>query len=365
MAMRIAFYHRNRLGIANSSLFPVCTASVDTLFCIPGMICIRVFALLLFLLSGGLRCEAYQSSDRDKEAVLLLQWAVQAQSAGYLVAQDKGYYRERGISLTVLSGGGSRSSPRFLEEGKATFSVMPLSTALKYSSEGKPFVNIGQILQRSGLMFIARKSSGIRKPADMMDRAVGLWDGNSRIEAELFLKMNKLKVRVIPQSFTVNLFLFNGLDLASATVYNEYHTIINSGFNKDELVTFMFSDYGLDFPQDGIYVLDNTYRRDSELCGAFTNASIRGWEYSFEHPDEAVDIVMKHMEKEHLPASRVHQKWMLERIKALSVEEGICQLTGELSGERYRRLAGLMKEYGMIRAVPPFPSFFKGIMKDR
>jgi len=56
------------------------------------MICIRVLLLLLILLFSVLRCETYENTAEEKEAVLLLQWALQAQSAGYLVAQDKGYY---------------------------------------------------------------------------------------------------------------------------------------------------------------------------------------------------------------------------------------------------------------------------------
>ncbi len=329
------------------------------------MICIRIFLLLSFLLFCVPRCEAFESTEAARKAVLLLQWTFQAQSAGYLVAQDKGFYREHGISLTILSGGPQRPSPRFLEEGRVTFSVMQLSTALKYCSEGKKFVNIGQILQKSGLMFIARKSSGITKAADLTHRTVGLWDEDSRIEAELFLKKNKLEVRVIPQAFTVNLFLFNGLDAASATYYNEYHTIIDSGYDKDELVTLFFSDYGLDFPQDGIYVLNKTYSTDRELCHAFTSASLQGWKYSFAHPDEAVEIVMKYMEQAHIPASRVHQKWMLEKIRALSRTDGPDDVSGELSKERYCELAELMRDCGLIRTIPPFSSFFKGARKDR
>jgi len=60
----------------------------------------------------------------------------------------------------------------------------------------------------------------------------------------------------------VNLFLRDGVDVVSAMWYNEYHTIINSGLNPDELTTFFFHEHGLNFPEDGIYTLEETFKRD-------------------------------------------------------------------------------------------------------
>jgi len=42
-------------------------------------------------------------------------------------------------------------------------------------AEGTRVVNIAQIMQRSALMLVAKKSSGIRTPQDMNGKKVGLW----------------------------------------------------------------------------------------------------------------------------------------------------------------------------------------------
>ena len=55
----------------------------------------------------------------------------------------------------------------------------------------------------------------------------------------------------------------------SAMWYNEYHTILNSGLNADDLTLFFFSRLGLNFPEDGIYCMEETLREDPELCEAF------------------------------------------------------------------------------------------------
>ena len=110
----------------------------------------------------------------------------------------------------------------------------------------------------SALMLIAKKSSGINTLNDLDGRRIGLWQGDFRIQPLALFKMRHLNVIEIPMYSTVNLFLKGGVDAISAMWYNEYHTLLNSGFNQGELTTFFFSDYGLNFPEDGIYCLKKT-----------------------------------------------------------------------------------------------------------
>ena len=107
------------------------------------------------------------------------------------------------------------------------------------------------------------------------------------------------------------------MDAASAMWYNEYHTIVNAGINPEELTTFSFAELGLNFPEDGIYTLEETLRRDPELACAFVKASLEGWLYAFSHPEEAVGIVLDYAAQAKIPANRAHQKWMLAKMKEL------------------------------------------------
>jgi NitT/TauT family transport system substrate-binding protein len=157
----------------------------------------------------------------------------------------------------------------------------------------------------------------------------------------------------------VNLFLRDGVDVASAMWYNEYHTILNSGLNPDELTTFFFHEHGLNFPEDGIYTLEDTFNKDPGLCKGFVRASIEGWRYTFAHPEEALDIVMKNLKKEHVPATRVHQKWMLERMKDLIVPVDVHVVMGNLLREDYHRVAKGLKDNGLIREIPQYTSFYR------
>ena len=317
------------------------------------------FFLICFLGStfSSVRVSAAQS--RLKKAIFAPQWVPQAQFAGYYVAQAHGIYKKHGIDLKIITGGPAQQSSDLLKEHKADFATLWLSTAISMRDQGVRLINIAQTMQKSALMLVAKKSSRIMRPAHMQGKKIGLWSPIFQIQPKAFFKKFNLNVKIVRQSFSVNLFLRDGVDVVSAMWYNEYHTILNSGLNPDELVTFFFHQYGLNFPEDGIYTLEETYRKDPDLCRAFVQASLEGWRYAFAHPGETLDIVMKNLESAYVPATRVHQKWMLERMRDLMLPDDAEIPLGRLLSSDYMRVADGLKENGLIKNIPDFKDFYR------
>jgi len=317
-------------------------------------------ALLLIII-----CGAPAEGDTLKKASFIPQWVPQAQFAGYYIGLEKGIYRKHGIDLTIITGGPDYSPSELLTDGRADFASLWLSTGIQMRAGGEKILNIAQIMQRSALMLVAKKASGIERPQDINGRKVGLWGPVFQIQPRAFFRKYDLTVQVVPQSFSVNLFLRDGIDVASAMWYNEYHTILNCGIDSGELTTFFFHEHGLNFPEDGIYVLEETYKKDPSLCAAFVLASIEGWRYAFDHPDEALAVTMRNLKKEHIPTTLVHQKWMLERMKDLILpQKGEDAGMGRLLLEDYSRVARGLKSMGLIDSVPGFTSFYK-VIRDK
>ncbi len=299
-----------------------------------------------------------------KKATFIPQWVPQAQFAGYYVAQERGIYKREGIDLTIISGGPQSPSLDLLKDGKADIATLWLSTGIQARAQGIRLMNIAQMVQKSALMLAAKKSRGVKSPQDLEGRKVGLWGPISQIQPRAFFRKYHLNVTVVPQSFSVNLFLMDGVDAASAMWYNEYHTILDCGMNPEDLTTFFFHEHGLNFPEDGIYVLEETFQRDPGLCRAFVQGSIKGWLYAFAHPEEALDVVMRNLKREYIPATRVHQKWMLERMKDLMLPEAFSTPVGALLPADYDRVARGLHGNGLIEAVPPFHQFHEKCHAD-
>ena len=313
---------------------------------------------LVFVLAVAM--PAY-GEDALKKVSFVPLWSPQAQFAGYYVAYEEGIYKRHGLDVQIIQGGAHKPSSELLEKGEADIATIWLSTALQKRSHGVKVVNIAQIVQRSSLMLIAKKARGIKRPEDLEGKKVGLWGDDFRIQPMAFFKKYKVTPKIVPQSYSVNLFLRDGVDAASAMWYNEFHTILNAGINADELTTFFYSDYGLNFPEDGIYVMEETLKKDPAAACAFVKASIEGWNFAFEHPDRAIDIVLKYMTAANVPANRVHQKWMLERMKdVIMPREKSGAVPGILRKEDYERVGKELKGAGLIGDVPDISTFAFG-----
>jgi len=296
----------------------------------------------------------------DLQAVTFIpQWAPQSQFAGYYVAQEKGFYRSRGLEVKILEGGPNFPPSALLHHGRADFGTMFLSTAIVKRAKGYNFVNIGQVGQRSALMLVAKKSSGIKEPQDINGKKVALWGEEFQIQPRAFFQQYRLHVTILPQGTTMNLFLRGGVEVASAMWYNEYYRIIQAGVDPNELTTFLLSDYGLKFPEDGIYCLESAYQKDPGKCRNFVQASLEGWRYAFTHVEEALDIVMKYVNAANLPTNRVHQKWMLERMRDIIQPPGADISLGCLEEETYHQVARELKNFGQIDQIPDYRQFYR------
>ncbi len=228
---------------------------------------------------------------------LQLQWVTQAQFAGYYVALAQGWYAEEGIDLTIIPGGPDLSSMDLVVGRGADFGTALLSDLIVGIQSGKPLVSVAQIQQQNGLLLLARKSSGINSPADFKGKRIGVWLGGWEAQFDALMAQMQLTpndYELAPQGYSMEAFLSGDLDVASAMIYNEYHVVLESGVPADSLNLIDYADYGLDFPGDTLFVRRDLVEQRPDLCARMLRATLRGWQYAVEHPEEAVDMVLQY-----------------------------------------------------------------------
>src|SRR5208282_3516277 len=128
---------------------------------------LTAFVSMAAILAAG----AAHAADK---VTLQLKWVTQAQFAGYYVAKDKGFYKEEGLDVTIKPGGPDIAPEQVLIGGGADVVVDWMPGALAAREKGAPMVNIAQPFKRSGLELTCRADTGVKTPADLKGRTLGV-----------------------------------------------------------------------------------------------------------------------------------------------------------------------------------------------
>lgn len=187
-----------------------------------------------------------------------------------------------------------------------------------------------------------------KDPLTQKGERVGIWSvGFGQLAMCMSIK-DSLNYEWVRFAQNVNLFVAGALDATLAMSYNEYYQLMQAGINLKEKNVYRFSDHGYNIQDDGIYVTREYYDNHRNQAKRFAQASRKGWEWAAEHPDEALDIVMKYVDREHIPTNRVMQRLMLDEVLRLQVDRETKRREFRLRPDMVKQASHLMKEYKML-----------------
>lgn len=230
-----------------------------------------------------------------------LKWVTQTQFAGYYVAQDKGFYEEEGLNVTIKAGGPDIGPMSVLAGGGADVAVDWMPSALAAREKGFANVNIAQPFSGSGMMLVCRKDRGVNSVADLKDKNLYVWYyGN---EWPFLSWMNKLGlatdgsaggVSVFRQGWDILPLTQGDADCVSAMSYNEYWQVLAEGLKPEELTVFRYEDEGVATLEDGLFVKEENLSDPVfvDKMVRFVRASMKGWKYAESNTAEAAQIVV-------------------------------------------------------------------------
>ena len=318
----------------------------------------KVIAILFIM---TLLAKPGYGAEELKKVNFMPQWTAQAQFAGYYMALEKGFYKKHGLEVAIEHATPISGATDALKTGKADIVTLFLSTGIKNAASGMDIVEIGQISQKSALVLVTLKKSGIDNPKAMKNKKFGIWQCDFQEIPMAFMKKYDVNPQVIPIASGINLFLWGGVDILTVMWYNEYHTLMMHGVNTSEMKSFSLSEHGLDIPEDGIFCSGRFFSQNSELCKNFVKASIEGWEYAAAHKKETIKVVEKTMKKYNLPFNMAHQTWMLDRMTDLIFPNG-KKLDTVLPESVYNKTVLILKESGSIKSAPAYKDFVKSVV---
>ena len=268
---------------------------------------------------------AAQADGHANTVTLQLQWVTQAQFAGYYVALEEGLYEEEGLEVTILPGGPDIAPPQVLAGGGADAMLNWMPSALAAREKGLPVVNIAQPFKSSGLMLTCWKDTGITSPQDFKGKTIGVWFFGNEYPFLSWMSQEGIStdggedgVTVLKQGFNVDPLLQRQADCISTMTYNEYGQVLDAGVSEDELVTFKYEEQGVATLEDGIWVLEENLEDPVfvDKMTRFVRASMAGWKWAEENPEEAAAIVLDYDETG--AQTEAHQVRMMGEIAKLT-----------------------------------------------
>jgi NitT/TauT family transport system substrate-binding protein len=235
-----------------------------------------------------------------RDVTMRLDWLYQGPNAGFMVAKDKGYYDEAGLNVDIGPGRGSGSTAQIVASKAAMFGFSDGYVVGNSVAKDMSIVMVAAFYRRNPTAVIVLKDSDIKTLKDLEGKSIGIATGAAQFQQwpavvkGCNLDGNKITVINVDPAGTVPA-LVTGKVQAIAGYAQGQVPGVEVRANR-ETRSFMYADCGVVAVSNGIIVHKDMLKEDPELIRSFVKASIKGFLYSRQHPDEAVAIIRKFSE---------------------------------------------------------------------
>lgn len=255
--------------------------------------------ILIFLTILAVSCKDSGKNAKGGEKIkitVVLDWTPNTNHTGIYAAKDLGYYEEEGLDVTIIQPGNG-TSDQLVASGKAQFGISYQESVTLARLQDIPVVSIAAVIQHNTSGFYAKEDKGIKTPRDFENKRYGGW-GSPIEKATLKALMDKdggdvEKVKIITSGDT-DFFASseNSIDFAWGF---EAWTGMEAKVRNIPVNYIKLSDYNknLDYYTPVIITNEKMISQNSDIVKKFMQATKKGYQYSWENPEEAAKILLK------------------------------------------------------------------------
>ncbi|MCR4889465.1 MAG: ABC transporter substrate-binding protein [Ruminococcus sp.] len=210
----------------------------------------------------------------------------------------------------------------------------------------------------AGKSTVSESSSSSGQTAEMSDSdrivaaaqagKVGNWGLGNEYEILALLTKYGQKTEYLSQAFDMDGFDDDSITLASAMTYNELGLVKNDyegGYGYGDTVGIIdMNNEGVAMLEDNLFCTKEFAEKNPNTVKAFISASMKGWEYACENPEEAAQIVFEAGSS----VSSDHQAYMASEVKKLvetDTKGNTVNEYGKMDEEAMQQTLDLAKEY--------------------
>jgi NitT/TauT family transport system substrate-binding protein len=260
-------------------------------------------AALLALIGAFLADAPAVAQERAlKKVTFSLDFIVLGRHAPLYVALDKGYYKEEGLDVSFVPAKGTGAAIQNVDSGIAQIGFIDVASLVVARANGSAVKVVSVIYQKAPYcLFSLDPGANVTKISDLEGLTVGSNAGSfiPSIAKALMRKNgfdpNKLKVESIEPSARIAMLVTD--KIAAIDFFNITRPAVERAAKEAKnakVRTFLFADHGLDLYSNGIGATETYLKENPEVVKAFVRATLRGYQYTFKHFQEAAEIIQKY-----------------------------------------------------------------------
>lgn len=247
----------------------------------------KLLILFLFLFSSN----TFAQEKKLSKVSLQLHWKYQFEFAGFIAAREKGFYKDAGLDLDLKEYELGQDIIKDVSLGKSNYGIYNSNILVEYIKK-EPIQLISSYFKRSALVLITKPD--IKYPKDLIGKKIMAAGKNDfDLNFNYIFSLQKIKIddlHLIPHSFDVKDFAENKVDAMTAFISDQPYKLdkLNIKYNLIDP-----SNYGLFNLQLELFTSDKEASLHRDRTEAFKKASLRGWEYALNNPEEIIEIILK------------------------------------------------------------------------
>lgn len=286
-------------------------------------ICILIIAaLLVFSLTGCVKQSGQDTTQNTQpvKVTLMLDWTPNTNHTGLFVAQEKGYFKEQGLDVSIINPSTQGTLEQLVAAGNVEFGVSAQEQVTTARINGLPLLSLAAVIQHNTSGFASLKSKNIVSAKDFENKTYGGWGlpSETAILTALMKKENadfsKLKMVNIGEADqlaslneNINLtWIFYGWTGIQAEIRGQE---LNMLWLKDV-------DPALDYYTPVIVTNEKMVQEKPEVVKKMMAAISAGYDYAITNPSKAADILIKYAPESDPEMIKKSQAWLSPQYKA-------------------------------------------------
>ncbi len=235
------------------------------------------------------------TAQAQEKFTFALNWFPAGDHAAYWLALDKGYYKDRGLDVTLEHSKGSGDSIAKVDTGRADAGLADAAVVIAAVSRGAMIKTVGMVFDKTPMNIFSRQDTPIRKPKDLEGRTVGAPPGDSQRQVwPAFAKLNGIdqdKVTWVNIEPAAKVAAVSEKRVDAVSEYLTGQPLYDKAMGgPGAAVMLRWSDFGFDMYSMSIIASDKTMKERAKTLRAFLEASYQGWRDVMADPEAAVAI---------------------------------------------------------------------------